>query len=61
MLQAGSSVNSHLGEDAADGPDVDGAGVLVGAEQDLGSAVPQGDACTLGQDPEISFAALRHL
>ena len=36
-------MKSHLGENAPDGPDVDWAGVLVGAEQDLGSAVPQGD------------------
>lgn len=33
----------HFGEDAADGPDVDGAGVALGAEEDFWSSVPQGD------------------
>ena len=33
----------QLGEDAADGPDVDGLGVVPGAEQQLGGAVPEGD------------------
>ena len=36
-------LRQHLGEDAADGPDVDGRGVARGAEQHLGGAVPQGD------------------
>lgn len=31
----------HLGEDAAQAPDVDGGGVGLGAEEDLGRAVPQ--------------------
>ena len=30
----------HLCEDAADAPDVDGRGVVLGAEEDLGRAVP---------------------
>lgn len=33
----------HLGEDAADRPHVDAGAVLAAAEQDLGSAVPEGD------------------
>mmetsp|Transcript_39919 Transcript_39919/g.85046 ORF Transcript_39919/g.85046 Transcript_39919/m.85046 type:complete len:383 (-) Transcript_39919:4-1152(-) len=33
----------HLGEDAADGPDVDGGGVAGGAEEEFGGAVPEGD------------------
>ena len=32
-----------LAEDAADGPDVDGVGVVLGAEEDLGGAVVLGD------------------
>ena len=31
----------HLGEDAANGPDVDGAGVLRGAQQDFRSSIPE--------------------
>ena len=31
----------HLSEDAADGPDVDGSGVVFRAEEDFGSAIPQ--------------------
>ena len=33
----------HLGEYAPDGPRVDGRGVVPGAEQNLGRAVPQRD------------------
>jgi hypothetical protein len=33
----------HFGEDAADGPDVDGRAVVHGAEQDFGGAVPERD------------------
>ena len=36
-------MSTHLCKDATDGPDVNGAGVLVGPEKDLGGAVPQGD------------------
>ena len=42
----------HLGVDRADGPDVNGAGVLGTAEQNLGRAVPQRhhlDKFALGQ------------
>ncbi len=35
--------HGHLGEDAADGPDVDRGGVLAGAEQNLRGTIPQGD------------------
>lgn len=37
------AVVDHLDEDAADGPDVDGRRVRLGAEQDLGRAVPERD------------------
>ena len=33
----------HFREDAAEAPDVDGGGVGLGAEEDLGGAVPQRD------------------
>lgn len=33
----------ELGEDAADGPDVDRGGVVLGAEEHLRCAIPQGD------------------
>mmetsp|Transcript_12080 Transcript_12080/g.30515 ORF Transcript_12080/g.30515 Transcript_12080/m.30515 type:complete len:653 (-) Transcript_12080:267-2225(-) len=33
----------HLRKDAADGPDVNGRGVVLGAQEDLGRAVPQRD------------------
>jgi len=33
----------HLGEDAANAPDIDGDGVVLAAEEDLRGAVPEGD------------------
>ena len=41
-------VVDHLDEDAANGPDVYGGGVGLGAEQDLGGAVPQRDDLGVG-------------
>ena len=35
-------LGGHLREDAADTPDVDGTRILVGAQEDLGGAVPEG-------------------
>lgn len=32
----------HLGKDAPNGPDVDGFGILLEGEHDLGSTVPAG-------------------
>ena len=34
------SVGEHLGQDAADGPDVNGLGVALGVEHDLRGAIP---------------------
>lgn len=34
-------LHDELSEDAANGPDVDGGGVVLGAQEDLRSAVPQ--------------------
>ena len=33
----------HLGENAADGPDINASGVLAAAEEDFGRAVPESD------------------
>ena len=36
-------LGDHLGEDAANGPDINRGAVLHGAKQDLRGSVPQGD------------------
>ena len=43
LILGATNGTNHFGEDAADGPDVDAGGVELGAEQDFGRFVPQGD------------------